>query len=53
LDKDGRDLAARNRQLVEAKMTPAEIAEAQKLADERRQTRSGKLHLAKVNVCDL
>jgi uncharacterized protein len=36
LDKDGRDFAVRNRELVASKMTPAEIAEAQKLADEWR-----------------
>jgi uncharacterized protein len=34
LDKEGRDLAVRNRELAASKMTPAEIAEAQKLADE-------------------
>jgi uncharacterized protein len=36
LDKDGRDLAVRNRELAASKMTPAEIAEARKLADECR-----------------
>jgi uncharacterized protein len=35
-DKDSRDLAVRNRELAASKMTPAEIAEAQKLADEWR-----------------
>ena len=37
LDDDGRDLAVRNRELVASKMTPAEIAEAQKLADQWRR----------------
>jgi uncharacterized protein len=36
LDKDGRDLAVRNQELVASKMTPAELAEGQKLADEWR-----------------
>jgi uncharacterized protein len=34
LDKDGRDLATRNRELVASKMAPEEIAEAQRLAGE-------------------
>jgi uncharacterized protein len=36
LDKDGRDLAARNRELAASRMTPAEIGEAKKLAAEWR-----------------
>ena len=33
-DKDGRDMVVKNRDTVAAKMTPAQLAEAQKLARE-------------------
>jgi hypothetical protein len=56
LDKDGRDLAVRNRELVGSKMPSAGMARRRSWRSNGGQSRSDKLQLAKVDVmmcCDL
>ena len=42
-ESENRDKSVKNRDLIAAKMTPAQIAEAQKLAREWKPSKSGKL----------